>query len=99
MQRYTKKQNRKTIATIYHQHVKPTKFHDFSSVTEKTGHCRWVNLAVNNNSNNNNIYPRSPLALAVFSGARFSGHHNGKVTIVKSIIEFAVWAVHRGKIK
>ena len=64
---------------------------------EKTGRCRWVNLAVNNN--NNNIYPRSPLALAVFSGARFSGHRYGEVTIVKSIIEFAVWAVRWDKIK
>ena len=35
-----KKQNQKTTATIYHQHVIKTKFHDFSSVTEKTGRCR-----------------------------------------------------------
>ena len=29
----------------------------------------------------NNIYPRSPVTLAVFSGARFSGHHHyGEVT-------------------
>ena len=31
----TKRQNQKMIAMIYHQHVIPTKFHDFSSVTKK----------------------------------------------------------------
>ena len=72
-------------ATIYHQHIIPTKFHGFSSVTEKTGRYQEVILAVNNN---NNIYPRSSLALAVFSGACFSGRRcYGEVTIVKRFIK------------
>ena len=33
------KANQKTIVTIYYQQVIPTKFHDVSSVTEKTGRC------------------------------------------------------------
>ena len=95
MQRYEKTQSKNDYTLswpvtflmppcIYHQHVIPTKFHGFLSVTEKTGRYQEVILAVNNN----NIYPRSPLALAVFSGACFSGRRcYGEVTIVKRFIK------------